>query len=83
MPRWASRVNLEITDVRLQVLQQITPDDAKAEGDHERSGMPEYHARGAMCHVDWYKNLWDKINGKRAPWASNPWVWVITFRSMP
>ncbi|MDP3859871.1 MAG: hypothetical protein Q8Q73_19090 [Stagnimonas sp.] len=81
MPRWASRLTLRITDVRVERLQEISPADAKAEGDHERSGMPEYYERGAMCHVDWYRHLWGQINGPDS-WAANPWVWVIGFEAI-
>lgn len=81
MPRWASRLNLEITGVRVERLQDITPEDAFAEGDKQRSGMPEYYERGALCHVDWYRNLWNDINGAGS-WNLNPWVWVIEFRRL-
>ena len=79
MPRWASRINLEVTGVRVERLQDITPADAKAEGDKERSGMPEYYERSALCHVDWYRNLWNDINGAGS-WNANPYVWVIEFK---
>lgn len=79
MPRWASRINLEVTGVRVERLQDITPEQAKAEGDNERSGMPEYYERGALCHVDWYKGLWRDINGLGS-WELNPWVWVVEFQ---
>lgn len=94
LPRWASRITLEITEVRVQRLQDITEDDARAEGVTVGGGVPsvivvtdekgrttrsrgtvhDYTARGAFCH------LWDGINGDRAPWTSNPWVWAISFR---
>lgn len=83
MPRWACRLVLEITDVRIERVQDISPDDAKAEGDKERSGLPEYHERGPLCHVDWYRNLWDSINAKRGyGWDTNPLVWAISFRKV-
>lgn len=81
MPRWASRINLEVTAVRVERVREITPRDAKAEGDKERSGQLEYCERGEQCHVDWFRCLWDEINTKRGyPWKSNPWVWVVEFK---
>lgn len=77
MPRWASRITLEITDVRVQRLQDISEDDAKAEGvdPYEWPGGPARpNAREA------FRELWDRINGKRATWDSNPWVWVVSFQ---
>jgi len=73
MPRWASRITLEVTGVRVERLQDISEADAIAEG-IERPNNPVWYA------VDEYQHLWDQINAKRAPWASNPWVWVIEFK---
>lgn len=74
MPRWASRLMLEITDVRVQRLQDITEDDAIAEG---AQCCPEFPAsltdRGALGR------LWEKINGEGS-WKANPWVWCLTFK---
>lgn len=79
MPRWASRISLEVTGVRVERLQQISEDDARAEGVEAapfcKAGRPN-----GMEHVEAYEDLWDAINGKRAPWASDPWVWVVEFR---
>jgi hypothetical protein len=86
MPRWASRIALEITAVRVERLQEITEKDARAEGiidggclncgEHEPCGCnnPQPDARDSFV---W---LWDSINGKTCPWSSNPFVWVIEFR---
>lgn len=80
MPRWASRIALQIDNVSVHRLQEITSADAKCEGDHERSGMPEFYSRGELCHVDWFHHLWDSINAKRGfGWNTNPWVWALTF----
>jgi hypothetical protein len=87
MPRWASRITLEITEIRVQRLQEISDEDAKAEGierdtepcDHTRLSCEEIKCLGPT-HRSTFCELWDLINGKRAAWASNPWVWAITFR---
>lgn len=74
MPRWASRITLEIAEVRVQRVQDISHHDALAEGvDYDVSAED-----GAP--VAQYRKLWDFINGKRGPWDSNPWVWAISFR---
>lgn len=84
MPRWASRVTLEITEVRVQRVQEITAADARAEGhptDPSRSDDPDVHDDAAM---DWYRDLWDSVNAERDggayAWARNPFVWAISFR---
>lgn len=90
MPRAASRITLLITDVRVQRLQEISEDDAKAEGVRVlplQSGSGAWWTAdvdaGAPLHsrdpVDAFRKLWDSINGKRATWASNPWVWALSF----
>jgi hypothetical protein len=75
MPRWASRITLEVTAVRVERVQDISPEDALAEGDVEALTNP----RHKETSIDWYHNLWDSINGAGS-WASNPWVWVVEFR---
>lgn len=69
MPRWASRIQLEIVAVRVERLQAISYDDAVAEGiDHEYpKAVAQYHA------------LWEQINGAGS-WSANPWVWVVEFK---
>ena len=74
MPRWASRITLEITGVRVERLQEISEDDALAEGVKPLLPVADVRYRPA------FQNLWGKINGKRAPWASDPWVWVVEFK---
>lgn len=72
MPRWASRITLEVTNVRVERLQDISEADAEAEGaDPIKTKVPT--ARDA------YRYLWDDINGAGG-WDANPWVWVVSFR---
>lgn len=92
MPRWASRVTLEVVNVRVERVQEISREDAKAEGvsnlwrwDQARNEKhPEHFVRGVLNpFVANYSVLWDEINGKRGfGWDVNPWVWVIEFRRM-
>ena len=67
MPRWASRITLEVTSVRVERLQDISEADAAAEGVHTDPDCPAYDA---------YQALWEQINGKGS-WDANPWVWVV------
>lgn len=78
MPRWASRLLLEITSVKVERLNDITEEDAKAEGVEAR--VPD-NVQTDMRYRAPFKCLWDKINGKRpgCSWADNPWVWVVEF----
>lgn len=80
MPRWASRLTLTVTDVRVERLQDISEDDAAAEGwpapeDRAKAGIAEI--RDAYP-IGWYAWLWDSINGPGA-WEANPWVAAYTF----
>jgi hypothetical protein len=86
MPRWASRINLEITGVRVERLQYISEADAKAEGIEPTMPNPghwnwkDYLAEGCQTHaVLSYKTLWESINGPGS-WDKNPWVWVVEFK---
>jgi hypothetical protein len=77
MPRWASRITLEICEVRVQRLQDIHGDDARAEGcPNVFRYITEQEDRDA---ISWYRRLWESINGKGS-WDANPWVWCLTFK---
>jgi hypothetical protein len=76
MPRWASRITLRITDIRVERLQDISEDDAKAEGVGYKN--PGYLPGTKGNWIGSFAYLWNKINGAGA-WESNPWVWVISF----
>ena len=80
MPKWASRIWLEITGVRVEKLQDISEEDAVAEGTPINDFLPINTARIAGIDTRYYfSGLWDSIN-KDYPWESNPWIWVIEFR---
>ena len=88
MPRWASRITLEITDVRVQRLQDISEQDSLAEGAAlDSDGFPMASAPiddGYDTAIEWFADLWDSINAKRGfGWDVNPWVWALTFRRIP
>ena len=86
MPRWASRITLEITSVRVERLQDISEADAAAEGLHYTSErLDRWSADGSSWVAtpqNAYRALWQDINGPES-WAANPWVWVVEFRRLP
>ena len=84
MPKWAARLWLRVTGVRVERVQDITEADAKAEGCEDSGGLvsgpmdpPEYDG----CPASWeFGALWDSINAKRGyGWDTNPWVWVVSY----
>ncbi|HHB7518041.1 TPA: morphogenetic protein [Klebsiella pneumoniae] len=91
MPRWASRILLEITDVRVERLNVISEEDARAEGVgiavwFAAKGVPESEwtslgEQGAMqaSHINKFATLWESIYGAES-WKANSWVWVIEFK---
>lgn len=89
MPRWASRITLEITEVRVQRLQEISEADAQAEGTEKEFEVnlatftrdKHWDAARASTYRLGFKHLWDKINKERGHgWDTNPWVWCLSFR---
>jgi len=77
MPRWASRITLRITDIRVERLQDISEDDARAEGCDPARWIDETDV-GMEGYREGFAKLWNKINGPGA-WEENPWVWVVAF----
>lgn len=84
MPRWASRATLEIVQLRPERLQDITEEDAKAEGVEPAPGhgvYPSKHAARVPSYREGYRLLWAKLHGARS-WDLNPWTWAIHFRPL-
>lgn len=83
MPRWASRILLEITDVRVERLNAISQEDAQAEGMELTGWRPTYSAPDSGGEVwtpyDNFAQLWESIYGEES-WKANGWVWVIEFK---
>lgn len=92
MPRWASRILLEVTDARVERVQEISDEDAIKEGIQDVCHCGDYieghgyHSGHSPTPMDGYavnefSILWDSINAKRGhSWESNPWVWAISFK---
>jgi hypothetical protein len=90
MPKNAARIWLEVTDVKVERLHDISEEDAKAEGVgagfQMNAGWPDYlHIQNGVCSVTQdtasvsFGTLWEFINGKES-WEANPWVWVVSFK---
>lgn len=96
MPRWASRIALDVTGVRVERLHEISNQDAMREGIPQMYGEarigglipePTTMEQWETARDRWdnstsaenFSRLWDRINGERAPWTSNPLVWVLDF----
>lgn len=82
MPRWASRILLEITEIRVERLQDISEEDAREEGIllSERSIYPESNwPEFPTSYKDGYEHLWESIHGSGS-WDVNPYVWCISFK---
>lgn len=87
MPRWASRITLEITSIRIERLQDISEDDAKAEGVNGGCIVCGELAENCKCATpspdfkDSFIHLWRSIYGEES-WSANPWVWVVEFKQV-
>lgn len=78
MQKKHSRITLEITDIRVERLQDISEEDCEKEGSPYRGiygGQDMYFEQRV-----WFEELWDSINANKYPWDSNPWVWVISYK---
>lgn len=97
MPRWASRLTLEMVKVRVERLQDISEADAKAEGidcriHPDQAGLMtwrDYHIPGRYAYGSMFgpresfESLWNSLNAKRGfGWEKNPWVWVVEFKKL-
>jgi hypothetical protein len=91
MPRWASRITLEVTRVRVERLHDITEEDARMEGvtpyvpGHGAATEDELNAEPGLRSPRMYRfgfeQVWCDINGSES-WDANPWVWVVEFKRM-
>jgi hypothetical protein len=85
MPRWASRITLELTEVRVQRVQEMGEEDAQAEGAEYLEHCGTYR-KGDPIPASYrygFQQLWDSINAKRGfGWDKNPWVWALTFKAV-
>jgi hypothetical protein len=82
MPRWASRITLEIVGVRVERVQDINDMDALAEGVQQVGSIDKTGLTTGET-VNAFRNHWDSINAKRGyGWDANPWVWVVEFRKV-
>jgi len=84
MPRRASRITLEITGIRVELLNTISNTEILREGIRSESCNICVHTGGSGCEhcfsiINPFKKLWESINGPGS-WAENPWVWVIEFK---
>lgn len=79
MPRWASRITLEVTGVRVERLHGITEEDAIAEGCPGTRGGRHPAGDDGQAPSEEFRDLWRDINGAES-WDANPWVWVVEFK---
>jgi hypothetical protein len=75
MPRWAARLWLKVTGIWPEQVQEITPHEVEAEG--IRLGCVTSDFTDKLTPA--FQRVWDSINGKKNPWATNPWVWRVAF----
>ena len=84
MPRWASRLTLEIVEVRVERVQDISEEDARAEGCDGNCPIGYIPAHQKAPCTYHFAQLWDSINATRGHgWEKNDWVWVVVFKLLP
>ncbi len=81
MPRWASRITLELSEVRIERLQEITEADARAEGVEFGRVTNELTGEIDRDAIEAFEDLWCRIHSL-ASWDANPWVWVLKFKRL-
>jgi hypothetical protein len=87
MPKWACRLWLRVTNVRVERVQEISEADVEAEGAFDGTGLHSFDCSGPFEECcghespqEMFSRLWDSINAKRSyGWDVNPWIWVVTF----
>lgn len=82
MPKWASRLTLQVTSIKIERVNEISEEDAIAEGAQPAFELDIAGATGAFTYRAGFKQLWDSINGSKpgCAWHDNPWVWCVSFR---
>jgi hypothetical protein len=83
MPRWASRITLEITDVKVERLQEIRINDVLSEGFPTTCEM-QFDAEYRAWTMDNFSRYWNSLYPQKPEyqWKANPWVWVISFKKI-
>ena len=83
MPRAASRILLEVTDIRMERLQEVSEEDAAKEGAEPVEWSEDFGGMPAdfTSYKEGFKEIWQSINGPDS-WDQNPWVWVVEFRKI-
>lgn len=81
MPRWASRLTLLVKSVRVERLQDISPEDVEAEGVQMPPSELYPNVNRGWKLKRHFQDLWESINGEGS-WDANPWVWVVEFEKV-
>jgi hypothetical protein len=79
MPRWAARIFLRVESVRVERVQDITEENARAEGIDEHPACEQALILGCS-YREAFRFVWDSLAPAGSKWADNPWVWVVGFR---